>query len=180
MLSSRTSRLQHAYRCAYLLSVVIFCLQARHPSGNLQLLWQYGDRHYHAKRWSEAADWFSAGSHRLFRVNDPSSASKCYRKAALCYIERHEYSRAAAVIRCCPSNEATTHYVAFLTAIHQGRWALFEPRRTLAYCIPAQALMMKVVYFSSLLEGSIHVTSKRSSPCTKWLTRRILTARCYF
>ncbi|KAE9404331.1 hypothetical protein BT96DRAFT_853832, partial [Gymnopus androsaceus JB14] len=86
----------------------------------LSLLWQYGDRHYHAKRWSEAADWFSAGSHRLFRVNDPSSASKCYRKAALCYIEQHEYSRAAAVIRCCPSNEATTHYVAFLTAIHQG------------------------------------------------------------
>ncbi|KIK65861.1 hypothetical protein GYMLUDRAFT_950153 [Collybiopsis luxurians FD-317 M1] len=86
----------------------------------LSLLWQYGDRHYYAKRWSEAADWFGAGTHRLFRINDSFSATKCYRKAALCYIEQREYSRASAMIRCCPSDEATTHYVAFLIAIHQG------------------------------------------------------------
>ncbi|KAF5385597.1 hypothetical protein D9757_006758 [Collybiopsis confluens] len=86
----------------------------------LSLLWQYGDRHYYAKRWTEAADWFGAGTHRLFRVNDSFSASKCYRKAALCYLEQREYSRATAMIRCCPSNEAATHYVAFLIATHQG------------------------------------------------------------
>ncbi|KAJ3794551.1 meiosis protein SPO22/ZIP4 like-domain-containing protein, partial [Lentinula aff. detonsa] len=86
----------------------------------LSLLWQYGDRHYHAKRWLLAADWFAAGSHRLFRAQHSTSASKCHRKAALCYIEQREYSRAAAVIRCCPSNEAATHYLAFLVATFQG------------------------------------------------------------
>ncbi|KAJ7115262.1 meiosis protein SPO22/ZIP4 like-domain-containing protein [Mycena epipterygia] len=86
----------------------------------LTLLWQYGDRHFTAKRWSEAADWFLAGSHKLFEAACPTSGAKCFRKAALCYIEQHEYARASTVIRRCPSNEATTHYVVFLTAVHQG------------------------------------------------------------
>ncbi|PBK89275.1 SPO22-domain-containing protein, partial [Armillaria gallica] len=86
----------------------------------LTLLWQYGDRHYHAKRWSDAADWFIAGSHKLFRENCPTSNSKCHRKAALCYIEHREYAKASAVIRRCPITEAATHYVIFLTAVHQG------------------------------------------------------------
>ncbi|KAH7881641.1 uncharacterized protein C8R40DRAFT_57431 [Lentinula edodes] len=86
----------------------------------LSLLWQYGDRHYHGKRWSQAAEWFAAGGHPLFKVHGSSSASKSYRKAALCYIEQREYSRSAAVIRSCPSNEAATHYLAFLIATYQG------------------------------------------------------------
>ncbi|KAJ6505845.1 meiosis protein SPO22/ZIP4 like-domain-containing protein [Mycena vitilis] len=86
----------------------------------LTLIWQYGDRHFNAKRWSAAADWFLAGSHLLFREACPTSGAKCFRKAALCYIEQREYARASAVIRRCPSNEATTHYVLFLTAVHQG------------------------------------------------------------
>ncbi|KAF8060777.1 meiosis protein SPO22/ZIP4 like-domain-containing protein, partial [Lyophyllum atratum] len=87
----------------------------------LTLLWQYGDRHYHAKKWSEAADWFMAGSHKLFRVNSPTASAKCFRKAALCYIEYREYARASTVIRRCPTNEGKTHYVMFLIAIHQGQ-----------------------------------------------------------
>ncbi|KAJ4477669.1 meiosis protein SPO22/ZIP4 like-domain-containing protein [Lentinula edodes] len=86
----------------------------------LSLLWQYGDRHYHGKRWSQAAEWFAAGGHPLFKVHGSSSASKSYRKAALCYIEQREYSRSAAAIRSCPSNEAATHYLAFLIATYQG------------------------------------------------------------
>ncbi|KAK0475156.1 hypothetical protein IW261DRAFT_1595606 [Armillaria novae-zelandiae] len=86
----------------------------------LTLLWQYGDRHYHAKRWSDAADWFVAGSHGLFWERCPGSSAKCLRKAALCYIEHREYARASAVIRRCPITEAATHYVIFLTAVHQG------------------------------------------------------------
>ncbi|KAJ6505545.1 hypothetical protein C8R45DRAFT_1209240 [Mycena sanguinolenta] len=86
----------------------------------LTLIWQYGDRHFHAMRWSAAADWFLLGSHQLFRASCPTSGAKCFRKAALCYIEQHEYARVSAVIRRCPSNEATTHYVMFLTAVHQG------------------------------------------------------------
>ncbi|KAJ6559308.1 meiosis protein SPO22/ZIP4 like-domain-containing protein [Mycena sp. CBHHK59/15] len=86
----------------------------------LTLIWQYGDRHFNAKRWLDAADWFLAGSHQLFRAACPTSGAKCFRKAALCYIEQREYARASAVIRRCPSNEATSHYVLFLTAVHQG------------------------------------------------------------
>ncbi|KAF7340474.1 hypothetical protein MVEN_01967700 [Mycena venus] len=86
----------------------------------LTLIWQYGDRHFNAKRWAAAADWFLAGTHQLFRASCPASGAKCFRKAALCYIEQHEYAKASAVIRRCPSNEATTHYVLFLTAVHQG------------------------------------------------------------
>lgn len=83
-------------------------------------MWQYGDRHYHAKKWSEAADWFVAGTHRLFQTTIPTSASKCFRKAALCYIEQREYARASTVIRCCSTNEAATHYLIFLIAVNQG------------------------------------------------------------
>ncbi|KAJ7474020.1 meiosis protein SPO22/ZIP4 like-domain-containing protein [Mycena latifolia] len=86
----------------------------------LTLIWQYGDRHFAAKRWSDAADWYLSGSHKLFQTASPTSGAKCFRKAALCYIEQREYARASTVIRRCPSNEATTHYVVFLTAIHQG------------------------------------------------------------
>ncbi|KAF8957067.1 meiosis protein SPO22/ZIP4 like-domain-containing protein [Flammula alnicola] len=86
----------------------------------LTLIWQYGGRHYKAKKWSEAADWYMAGSHSLFRMHSPSSAAKCFRKAALCHIEQGEYATASTVIRRCPTNEAPTHYVIFLTAVHQG------------------------------------------------------------
>ncbi|KAG6844876.1 hypothetical protein H0H87_002821 [Tephrocybe sp. NHM501043] len=86
----------------------------------VQLLWQYGDRHYHAKKWTEAADWYLAGSHKLFRVNSPTANTKCFRKAALCYIEQREFAQASTVIRRCPANEAKTHYVIFIIAVHQG------------------------------------------------------------
>ncbi|KAG6909084.1 hypothetical protein DXG01_002065 [Tephrocybe rancida] len=89
-------------------------------SPTLQLLWQYGDRHYHAKKWTEAANWYLAGSHKLFRVNSPTASMKCFRKAALCYIEQREFARASTVIRRCPTSEAKTHYVIFIIAIHQG------------------------------------------------------------
>ncbi|KAJ7585355.1 meiosis protein SPO22/ZIP4 like-domain-containing protein [Mycena floridula] len=86
----------------------------------LTLMWQYGDRHYHAKKWSEAAGWFIAGTHELFQTSAPTSTSKCLRKAALCYIEQREYARASTVIRRCPSDEAATHFIMFLAAVHQG------------------------------------------------------------
>lgn len=86
----------------------------------LTLIWQYGDRHYHAQKWTEAADWFRAGNHRIFRNFGSSNSSKCLRKAALCHVQQREYARAASDIRLCASNEATTHYVTLLIAVHQG------------------------------------------------------------
>jgi hypothetical protein len=90
-----------------------------------QLLWSYGDREYQAKRWSNAAEWYLAGTHQIFRSLGQISISKCFRKAALCYIQLREYALASAVIRRCPSNEATTHYVILLTAVDQGSFLAF-------------------------------------------------------
>ncbi|KAG9223489.1 hypothetical protein CCMSSC00406_0006981 [Pleurotus cornucopiae] len=86
----------------------------------LTLIWQYGDRDYRAKKWTNAADWYIAGSHQVFRSTRPESSSKCLRKAALCYMEQREFAKATSVIRRCPTNEATTHYIVLLIAVHQG------------------------------------------------------------
>ncbi|KAI0757464.1 meiosis protein SPO22/ZIP4 like-domain-containing protein [Daedaleopsis nitida] len=86
----------------------------------LTLLWQFGDRHYQAKRWSEAADWFLAGTHRAFGSMSPISNPKCFRKAALCYIQCGEHAQASAIVRRCSPTDAATHYVALLIATHQG------------------------------------------------------------
>ncbi|KAI0802995.1 hypothetical protein BC629DRAFT_1284035 [Irpex lacteus] len=86
----------------------------------LTLLWQFGDRHYNAKRWAAAADWYLCGTHPVFATMARSSHSKCFRKAALCYIQGKEFSTASAVLRRCPGNEAATHYVALLCAVQQG------------------------------------------------------------
>ena len=50
-----------------------------------------------------------------------STRAKCYRKAALCYIEKGEYSKATTVTRRCSTNEAATHYLLLLAAVKQGR-----------------------------------------------------------
>ncbi|GJE98003.1 SPO22 domain-containing protein [Phanerochaete sordida] len=86
----------------------------------LTLLWQFGDRHYNAKRWPAAADWFLCGAHPVFASMARPSNAKCFRKAALCHIQQREYSRASAILRRCPNNDAATRYVALLAAVHQG------------------------------------------------------------
>ncbi|KAF8880917.1 meiosis protein SPO22/ZIP4 like-domain-containing protein [Gymnopilus junonius] len=86
----------------------------------LTLIWQYGGRRYNSKKWLEAAQWYTAGSHGVFKASGPSTSAKCFRKAALCHIEQREYALASTIIRRCSTNEAATHYIIFLTAIHQG------------------------------------------------------------
>ncbi|KAI0666199.1 meiosis protein SPO22/ZIP4 like-domain-containing protein [Trametes maxima] len=82
----------------------------------LTLLWQFGDRHYHSKRWTDAADWFLVGTHRVFGSMSHISNAKCHRKAAL----------SSAIIRRCPPTDAATHYVALLIAAHQAVTAVRE------------------------------------------------------
>ncbi|KAI8983311.1 meiosis protein SPO22/ZIP4 like-domain-containing protein [Trametes punicea] len=86
----------------------------------LTLLWQFGDRYYHAKRWTDAADWFLIGTHSAFVSMARISNAKCLRKAALCYVQGGEYARASTTIRHCPPTDAATHYVALLIAANQG------------------------------------------------------------
>ena len=85
-----------------------------------QLFWQFGERHYRSKHWSEAADWFLAGTHNSFRSMSHISDPKCLRKAALCYVQCGEHAQASAVLRRCPPSDAPTYYVALLVATHQG------------------------------------------------------------
>ncbi|KAH0838692.1 hypothetical protein J3R83DRAFT_7020 [Lanmaoa asiatica] len=99
------------------------CRGLRFP---FQLIWQYGDRHYNASRWAEAADWFMCGTHTIFSSLGASSLSKCIRKAAVCQLQQKEYARATATIRRCPQNGATTRYVAFLIAVRQATRAVKE------------------------------------------------------
>ena len=49
-----------------------------------------------------------------------ASYAKCLRKAALSQIQGGEYGKASAILRRCPAEEAATHYVVMLAAIHQG------------------------------------------------------------
>ncbi|KAG2135130.1 meiosis protein SPO22/ZIP4 like-domain-containing protein [Suillus clintonianus] len=102
------------------LSDVEFELLKAPATACITLLWQYGDRHYHAGRWKEAADWFSCGTHSIFASLGPVSSSKCFRKAALAHLKRKDYAHAGSVIRRCPDTEATTQYVTFLIAVHQA------------------------------------------------------------
>ncbi|KAG6334327.1 hypothetical protein ID866_4762 [Astraeus odoratus] len=74
-------------------------------SACVTLIWQYGDRHYHASRWTEAADWFICGTHAVFSSLGPSSSSKCFRKAALCYLQQKEYAKAAFAVKRSPKND---------------------------------------------------------------------------
>lgn len=99
---------------------------------SLKLLWQYGDRHYQANRWDIAVDWFLGGTHQLFRGLSEGTM-KCYRKAALCYIQQQKYASAAAVVRLCPGNEAATHYISLLASVKRGIYPsvhhiLYPPR----------------------------------------------------
>ncbi|KIY53662.1 SPO22-domain-containing protein [Fistulina hepatica ATCC 64428] len=86
----------------------------------LALIWQYGDRLYNAKNWNQAADWYMLGSHEVFHNHSPTSRDKCFRKAALCYIDQREYARASAVIRRCPPDQAATQYLVLLASVQQG------------------------------------------------------------
>ncbi|KAG1746972.1 meiosis protein SPO22/ZIP4 like-domain-containing protein [Suillus lakei] len=102
------------------LSDVDFELLKAPATACITLLWQYGDRHYHAGRWKEAGDWFSCGTDSIFASLGPVSSSKCFRKAALAHLKRKDYAHAGSIIRRCPDTEATTQYVTFLIAVHQG------------------------------------------------------------
>ncbi|EIN13175.1 hypothetical protein PUNSTDRAFT_139817 [Punctularia strigosozonata HHB-11173 SS5] len=86
----------------------------------LTLLWQRGERHYLAKAYSPAADWYLIGTHEVFQSIGTPAVTKCYRKAALCHIHLKEFSRASEVVRRCPLNEAATNYIVFLGAAYQG------------------------------------------------------------
>lgn len=94
--------------------------------------------HHTAKQWREAAEWFLLGTQDALRAIRTLAHSKCLRKAALCYIQLGEYAkyarlaclgyglqahhpfRAGNLVKQCPKDEAPSHYLALIIAIHQG------------------------------------------------------------
>lgn len=94
--------------------------------------------HYSAKRWREAAEWFLLGTQDALCVIKTLAHPKCLRKAALCYIQLGEYAkyarppclrynlqanvpyRAGNLVKQCPKDQAPSHYLAFIIAVHQG------------------------------------------------------------
>lgn len=80
-----------------------------------------GDRLYAAKKWTQAAEWYLISTHKAFKVMTATTESKCFRKAALCYIQHGDYAKAGETIGRCAGNEAGSHYVVFLAAAYQGQ-----------------------------------------------------------
>ena len=96
--------------------------------------------HYSGKQWREAAEWFLLGTQDALRVIKTLAHSKCLRKAALCYIQLGEYAkyarplclrynlpanipcRAGNLVKQCEKDEAPSHYLAFIIAVHQGEY----------------------------------------------------------
>jgi hypothetical protein len=84
------------------------------------LIFQMGTKHFQAKQYLVAADWFNLGTHPAFKASSPANISKCFRKTALCYIQNGQHSTASSVLNRCPGNEAATHYILFLSFAYQG------------------------------------------------------------
>lgn len=92
-----------------------------HDVSSPQLFYQYGERKHSFKRCSDAIEWFLLGTRKTFSSVTDTYSSKCFRKAALCHIEREEYAQASDLIRQCPGDEAATHYLSYLVALKQGK-----------------------------------------------------------
>jgi hypothetical protein len=105
------------------LMVRLFCTAPGqcHDVNSLQLFYQYGERKHSLKRCSDAIEWFLLGTRKAFSSVTATYSSKCFRKAALCHIEREEFAQASDLVRQCPGDEAATHYLSFLVAIKQGK-----------------------------------------------------------
>ncbi|KAG8806313.1 hypothetical protein FRC17_005082 [Serendipita sp. 399] len=87
----------------------------------LTTFWQFGDHNYDRKRWGHAADWYMLGTHPIFEVVADVTGSKCLRKAALARIYDQDYTSAKTLIERCPSRDAPTHYLSFLSAVNQAQ-----------------------------------------------------------
>jgi len=142
----------------------------------LMLFYQYGERKHSLKRCSDAIEWFLLGTRKAFSSVTDTYSSKCFRKSALCHIEREEYAQASGLIRQCPGDEAATHYLSFLVAVKQG-WendairavkALvhgsgFDQRMLLMATRLAHETDLKNVLLSVLQEILDHVRARKAS-----------------
>ncbi|WVO21077.1 uncharacterized protein IAS62_002381 [Cryptococcus decagattii] len=85
------------------------------------LLWNIGMFNESKERFTEAAHWYQLAAHTVFKEFGGENISRCFRKAALCHMKMTDWTAALDLISLCPKEEASTHYLAFLAAIRQGR-----------------------------------------------------------
>ncbi|KAN0121444.1 hypothetical protein V8E52_003340 [Russula decolorans] len=137
----------------------------------LMLFYQYGERKHSLKRCSDAIEWFLLGTRKAFSSVTDTYSSKCFRKSALCHIEREEYAQASGLIRQCPGDEAATHYLSFLVAVKQAIRAVkalvhgsgFDQRMLLMATRLAHETDLKNVLLSVLQEILDHVRARKAS-----------------
>lgn len=85
------------------------------------LLWNIGMFNESKEKITEAAHWYQLAAHTVFKELGGENISRCFRKAALCHMKMTDWTAALDLISLCPKEEASTHYLAFLAAIRQGR-----------------------------------------------------------
>ncbi|ODN81471.1 hypothetical protein L202_01898 [Cryptococcus amylolentus CBS 6039] len=85
------------------------------------LLWNIANFNENKERITESAHWYQLAGHDLFKELGGENTSRCLRKAALCHIKTADWGAAHDLIARCPTDEASTHYLAFLAAIRQDR-----------------------------------------------------------
>ncbi|CAE7228948.1 unnamed protein product [Rhizoctonia solani] len=106
--------------CQSIVRRIDFSMEKTSAAACQLVLWRNGEASYKAKKWIEAADWFVLSASPAFQ-SMAGAQSRCIRKAALCYIQQGEYAQASTLVSRCSQDESATHYVRFLTAVHQGK-----------------------------------------------------------
>ncbi|CAD6576494.1 MAG: hypothetical protein TREMPRED_001694 [Tremellales sp. Tagirdzhanova-0007] len=99
-----------------------------------------------------AAQWFKLAGHPSLSDLGNENASRCLRKAALCYVSCGDYGSAQDLIEQCPSSEASTQYLRFLSAVHQGEEnAALDAVETIVDCVDLDGKQLLLMSYVPLL-----------------------------
>nr|ODO00485.1 hypothetical protein L204_02479 [Cryptococcus depauperatus CBS 7855] len=110
------------------------------------LLWNIGLYNESKERVIEAAHWYTLAAHDFFRKISGENTYRCIRKAALCHIRAMNWSAASELIAQCPTDEASTHYLAFLVAIGQeNQPSAIEAVTTIVECSDFEAQQLVLI-----------------------------------
>ncbi|KAF8315265.1 uncharacterized protein EI90DRAFT_3088369 [Cantharellus anzutake] len=122
---------------------------------HVKVLWDMGDKLYNSNKWSRAVRWYCLSSHEIFA-------------RAVAPVTLGEYSQAVDCLQRCQAdgttNEAATHYLSFLAAIHQAAEAITR--------LLAHEKQLRLSLLHSLLETS------DNAPVANGGSEGILLSRC--
>ncbi|KZO99626.1 hypothetical protein CALVIDRAFT_553111 [Calocera viscosa TUFC12733] len=85
------------------------------------ILVNFGDLFFKGRKWTKAAAFFMLCTHKAFNITAKTSFPNAMRKAALSWIHAGDYDRASHIAAQCPIQEARTHYLHLLVAVHRDQ-----------------------------------------------------------